>query len=184
MKKHTIRLCYCAVLCALIILSTILFRFTIPGTDVMVTLQVLFVLLCGQMLPVRYCLYTTCAYLLAGLIGLPVFSSINGPAVIVTPSFGYLLAFPFAAAVCSLVRQKWSQKKGSRYMASFCGLIVLYTVAMGYVFLLSQLYWKETLSAKALLTGYLFVFLPLDALKAAFAAWLGQRMHKLASQIR
>lgn len=184
MKRHTIRLCYCALLCALIILSTILFRFTIPGTDVMVTLQVFFVLLCGQMMPVRYCLYTTCAYLLAGLIGLPVFSSLNGPAVIATPSFGYLLAFPFAAVVCSLVRQRWNQKKGSRYVASFCGLMVLYAIAIGYVFLLSQIYLRETLSVKAVLISYLFLFLPLDAAKATFAAWLGQRMCKFTSQLR
>ena len=104
MRKHTMRLCYCSLLCALIILSTFLFRFVIPGTNVMVTLQVLFVLLCGQILPVRYCLYTTGAYLLAGLIGLPVFSAVSGPSVVLTPSFGYLLAFPACAAVCSLVR--------------------------------------------------------------------------------
>ena len=61
MNMHTMRLCHCALLCALIILSKPLFRFTIPGTDVMVTLQTLFVLLCGQLLPVCYCLYTTFA---------------------------------------------------------------------------------------------------------------------------
>jgi len=184
MKKHTVLLCYCALLCALIILSTLLFRFTIPGTDVMVTLQVFFVLLCGQVVPVRCCLYTTGAYLLAGLIGLPVFSSLNGPAVIVTPSFGYLLAFPFAAATCALLRQKWEKMQGSRYMASLCGLLVLYGIAIGYVFFLSQIYLKETLSVKAILTSYLFLFLPLDAIKAVCAAWLGQRMHKLTSQLR
>ena len=48
MKNHTLRLCYCALLCALIIISTLFFRFTIPGTDVMITLQVLFVLRCSR----------------------------------------------------------------------------------------------------------------------------------------
>lgn len=183
MNKHTLRLCHCALLCALIILSTLLFRFTIPGTDVMVTLQTLFVLLCGQLLPVRYCLYTTLAYLLAGLIGLPVFSSVCGPAVVVTPSFGYLLAFPMAAAVCSWVRQKWAAKKGSRYAASLCGIVVMYTIAMGYIWLLSKWYTDASLSPDAILTSYMLIFLPLDVLKGIFAAWLGKRMHKLSLRL-
>jgi len=183
MNKHTMRLCHCALLCALIILSTLLFRFTIPGTDVMVTLQTLFVLLCGQLLPVRYCLYTTFAYLLAGLIGLPVFSAVCGPAVVATPSFGYLLAFPVAASVCSIVRQKYAAKKGSRYAASLCGIVVMYLIAMGYVWLLSKWYMAASISPSAILTSYMLIFLPLDVLKGIFAAWLGQRMHKLSLRL-
>ncbi len=168
------RICYCALFCALIILSTLLFRFTIPGTDVMVTLQVFFVLLCGQLMPVRYCLYTTAVYLLAGLIGLPVFSAVNGPAVIVTPSFGYLLAFPAAACVCSHVRQR--TRKGSRYLASFSGVFVLYMIAGAYVALLSKVYLKNSLSVGSILISYVAIFLPLDLLKAFFAAWLGRHL--------
>jgi biotin transport system substrate-specific component len=176
MKNHTTRLCYCALLCALIIVSTLLFRFTIPGTDVMVTLQVLFVLLCGQLLPVRYCLYTTGAYLLAGLIGLPVFSAVNGPAVLATPSFGYLVAFPAAACVCSYVRQR--NKKGSRYMASFAGVLLMYGIAAVYILLLSKVLMQGSFSPKSILTGYVLVFLPLDLIKGVLAAWLGQRLSR------
>lgn len=183
MRKQTQLLCYCALLCALIILSTLLFRFTIPGTDVMITLQTLFVFLCGQLLPVRYCLYTILAYLLAGLIGLPVFSAVCGPAVMVTPSFGYLLAFPVAASVCSVVRQKYAKKRGSRYAASLSGIIVMYLIAMSYVWLLSKWYMDAAISPSAILTSYMLIFLPLDVLKGIFAAWLGQRMHKLSLRL-
>ncbi len=181
MRRHTLRLCYCSLLCALMILSTLLFRFVIPGTNVMVTLQVLFVLLCGQLLPVRYCLYTTGAYLLAGLIGLPVFSSVSGLAVVSTPSFGYLLGFPLCAAICSAVRQ--TGKKGSRWWASFAGIGVLYAVAIGYILLLSSLYVTEAVAASSLLTSYCLVFLPLDLLKGLAAAWLGKRLNKLSLQL-
>lgn len=184
MNKRTQLLCYCALLCALIILSTLLFRFTIPGTDVMITLQTLFVLLCGQILPPRYCLYTTGAYLLAGLVGLPVFSAVSGPAVITTPSFGYLLAFPAAATICSLVRLKYAAKKGGRYAASLCGIVVMYVIAIGYVWLLSHLYLNAALSPRALLSSYVLIFLPLDVTKGLLAAWLGKRMHKLSLHLR
>ncbi|MBE5815430.1 MAG: biotin transporter BioY [Clostridiales bacterium] len=176
MRGRTMRICYCALFCALIILSTLLFRFTIPGTDVMVTLQVFFVLLCGQLMPVRYCLYTTLCYLLAGLIGLPVFSAVNGPAVLATPSFGYLLAFPAAAGLCSLIRQH--TKKGSRYLASFSGVAVMYVIASAYVVLLSKVYLQNAFSLGSILISYVGVFLPLDIVKGICAAWLGERLNR------
>ena len=87
-SRHSARLlCYSALMCALIIVSTLWIRFPIPGTDVMFTTQVFFVLLCGQLLPPRYCLYTLLLYVGMGLAGVPVFSSICGPAVLSTPSF-------------------------------------------------------------------------------------------------
>ena len=39
-----------ALMCALIIVSTLWLKFTIPGTDVMFSSQVFFVLLCGLLL--------------------------------------------------------------------------------------------------------------------------------------
>ncbi|MEG0270133.1 MAG: hypothetical protein RR821_07750, partial [Clostridia bacterium] len=58
MNRQVKMLSYSALMCALIIVSTLWFKFGIPGTDVLVTTQVFFVLLCGQLLPTRYCLYT------------------------------------------------------------------------------------------------------------------------------
>lgn len=179
MRRHTPMICCCALFCALIIVSTLLFRFTIPGTDVMVTLQVFFVLLCGQMLTPKYCLYTTGAYLLAGLIGLPVFSAVNGPAVVATPSFGYLLAFPAAAAVCSFVRILTDRKKGSRYLASFCGIVVMYGIAVLYILLLSRVLMNTAFAAGQLVSSYLLIFLPLDLAKGWAAAWLSRHLKNL-----
>ena len=68
-----------ALMCALIIVSTLWLKFTIPGTDVMFSSQVFFVLLCGLLLPPRYCFYTLGAYLLLGLAGLPVFTPPSSP---------------------------------------------------------------------------------------------------------
>ena len=75
MNKQVRLLTLSALMCALIIVSTLWLKFTIPGTDVMVTSQVFFVLLCGLLLPPRYCFYTLGTYLLLGLAGLPVFSA-------------------------------------------------------------------------------------------------------------
>ena len=118
MTRQVRQLTLSALMCALIIVSTLWLKFTIPGTDVMFSSQVFFVLLCGLLLPPRYCFYTLGAYLLLGLAGLPVFTATVGPAVIATPSFGYLIAFPFEAAVTSAAAGRLVNQKGGRYI---CG---------------------------------------------------------------
>ena len=125
-----------ALMCALIIVSTLWLKFTIPGTDVMFSSQVFFVLLCGLLLPPRYCFYTLGAYLLLGLAGLPVFTATVGPAVIATPSFGYLIAFPFEAAVTSAAAGRLVNQKGGRYISVLIGVAVSYVIALPYVALL------------------------------------------------
>ena len=67
MTKQVRLLTLSALMCALIIISTLWLKFTIPGTDVMFSSQVFFVLLCGLLLPPRYCFYTLGAYLMLGL---------------------------------------------------------------------------------------------------------------------
>ena len=119
-----------ALMCALIIVSTLWLKFTIPGTDVMFSSQVFFVLLCGLLLPPRYCFYTLGAYLLLGLAGLPVFTATVGPAVIATPSFGYLIAFPFEAAVTSAAAGRLVNQKGGRYISVLIGVAVSYVIAL------------------------------------------------------
>lgn len=178
MRNRTIRLCYCALMCALIILSTQLFRFTIPGTDVMITLQVFFVLLCGQLLPPRYCLYILGLYLIAGIVGLPVFSALNGPAVFSTPSAGYLIGFTPAACICSLIRRK---ANGKRYFASLIGLVILYFIALLYLVILSQVFTAVSIGMTTLVTQYCLLFLPLDIVKAIAAAWMGHRLSRISS---
>ena len=96
---------YSALMCALLIVSTLWFKFNIPGTGVLFTTQVLFVLLCGQILPPAACLAAIGAYLALGLLGVPVFSATQGLAVMATPSFGYLLGFPVAAVLPAAVRR-------------------------------------------------------------------------------
>ena len=165
-------------MCALIIVSTLWLKFTIPGTDVMFSSQVFFVLLCGLLLPPRYCFYTLGAYLLLGLAGLPVFTATVGPAVIATPSFGYLIAFPFEAAVTSAAAGRLVNQKGGRYISVLIGVAVSYVIALPYVALLKGVYLNAPVSLGVLLSAYCFAFLPLDIVKALLAAALAGRLEK------
>lgn len=167
-----------ALMCALIIVSTLWLKFTIPGTDVMFSSQVFFVLLCGLLLPPRYCFYTLGAYLLLGLAGLPVFTATVGLAVIATPSFGYLIAFPFEAAVTSAAAGRLVNQKGGRYISVLIGVAVSYVIALPYVALLKGVYLNAPVSLGVLLSAYCFAFLPLDIVKALLAAALAGRLEK------
>lgn len=176
MKQKTLLLTRAALLCAIIVVSTLWLKFSIPGTDVLVTTQVFFVLLCGFLLPPQYCLLCLGTYLLLGLIGLPVFSATVGPAVLSTPSFGYLLGFPFAAAGVSWLQKKWSARRLGHLWASFCGVIIYYVIALPYIAVLKAAYLQTPISINVLLSAYFLAFLPLDVAKAILAALLGKRM--------
>lgn len=74
----------------------------LPGTPVPFTFQVVAVLLAGYLLGPRGGAASQAAYLAAGVAGLPVFAAGGGPAYLLGPTAGYLLAFPAAAALVGL----------------------------------------------------------------------------------
>jgi biotin transport system substrate-specific component len=73
----------------------------LPGTPVPFTLQVPAVLLVGGLLGPAMGAASLALYLAMGLAGLPVFAALGplGPARLLGPTGGYLLAYPVAAAV-------------------------------------------------------------------------------------
>lgn len=76
----------------------------VPGSQVPVTLQTLFVSLAGVLLGPRLGAAAMATYVLTGFLGAPVFATgFGGPGVLLGPTGGYLLAFPAAAAVTGLL---------------------------------------------------------------------------------
>lgn len=161
--------CLSALLCTLLIVSTLLLRFTIPGTTVLVTTQLFFVLLYGLLFPAKLALSAIGVYILLGLVGLPVFSGISGPAVLFTPSFGYLLGFLAAAYSCALVKRH--TQKG--WLAAGAGLLACYLIALPCIALVVP---SQTFSA--FLAAYCLPFLPLDVMKAVLALIVARRLEK------
>lgn len=99
----------------------------IPGTPVPFTLQPLAVVLAGLWLGPVAGATSMVLYLLAGAVGLPVFSPIGAPGVLrlIGPTGGYLLATPAAAAIAGLVARRFPAFAG-RLLASFLGIAMLY----------------------------------------------------------
>ena len=138
----------------------------LPFTPVPITMQTFAVLLTGLLLGSRLGLLALLTYLAEGLSGLPVFSAGRaGPAMLVGPTAGYLLAFPLAAfAVGWLAERGWDRRPLTTALAMVLGNLVIYIGGVG---------WLATLLGpeRAVMAG-LLPFLPGDLLKLLLATAL------------
>jgi biotin transport system substrate-specific component len=138
------------------------------------------VLLLGLLLSPRLAATTLTAYLAEGALGLPVFapSSLGsgGPAHLLGPTGGYLLAYPLAAALISFF---WRRTKRGFATAAF-------SAAAGSLLILgSGALWLAAFthgSAQSVLTLAVIPFLPGDALKIVAAAALAAGYLRLRRQ--
>jgi biotin transport system substrate-specific component len=175
MKLKTKELIICALMCALTAVSAFI-RFPIPGTDVVFSMQVLVVLLCGSVAGPVVGALSQALYVLLGLAGLPIFTTGGGLSCALNPSFGYLLGFIPAALVVGLISRGGRESILRSVLASLAGVLVIYAVALPYIYLLKTLYLGAEMPLTMLLSAYFIAFLPIDALKAVIAAVCGNRI--------
>lgn len=145
--------------------------FPYPLSPVPVTLQVLGVLLAGVFLGPVWGTFAVVLYVVAGMLGAPVFSmGTAGVGVLASERGGYILAFPVAAAVIGLVTHGGveavdiSDRHTARLVvAMLAGIAIIYLGGvLGVMFVLSLGPWE------AVVAGAL-VFLPAEAVKVAAA---------------
>ena len=150
--------------------------FPLPFTQVPFTFQPMVVLLGGLVLGSRLGCASQVLYLMAGLIGLPVFAASAtlppGPLRLLGPTGGYLMAYPLAAFVTGYLAERGFDK---RYLTSVAamvaGLFVVYAIGLLWLAFLAR-----TVSGSAaigfsaaLMTGAVPFLLP-DLIKIAAAA--------------
>ena len=148
-------------------------------TPVPLTLQPFAVLLLGLLLSPRLAGTTLAVYLAEGALGLPVFTPgsalTGGLAHLLGPTGGYLMAYPVAATLISML---W--RRGGRGFS----LALASAAAGNLLILMSGALWIAALThtpARTVLTLAVMPFLPGDALKVAAAAALAsgfQRMRR------
>ena len=135
----------------------------LPWTPVPATLQVAAVLFAGAAFGARRGALSQLLYLAMGLCGLPVFAGWGalGPASVLSPSFGYLLAFPLAAFLAG----HWRSSRGL-WLGCLSGLGAIYL--LGGLWLAGwTLATGLSVSSAWLLWAGVLVFLPLDLAKVA-----------------
>jgi biotin transport system substrate-specific component len=150
-------------------------------TPVPVTLQTFAVLLLGLLLSPASAFAALVLYLLEGAAGLPVFSP-HGPGgllQILGPTGGYLLSYPFAAALTSLIARRIGRASFSSYTfsAAVGSLLILALGASWFAVVAHQ-------SVGTALTMTVWLFLPGDALKLCASAGTALGYIRLRSRFR
>lgn len=142
--------------------------FHAPWTTVPYTLQTGSVLLVGTALGGRRGALSMALYVLAGAIGLPVFSAgASGLAELFGFTGGYLFAFILSGALVGwLAERRWDRSPLGMLGLMAIGTLIIYAIGVPVLMLVLHLdAWTAIYSGAV-------VFLPWDALKAAVAAGL------------
>ena len=154
-------------------------KIPIPPYPVPMTLQTAFIFLAGLLLPVRAAFLSQAAYLLLGLIGIPIFTGGGGISYVMNPTFGYLLSFLFCAPMIRLLAEKTLyQNKRLLFALGAIGVIsavqicgVAYMAVISSVFLSTHMPFEK-------IVYIVLIFLPLDLLKLTFCVFLSAQIKK------
>ena len=151
-------------------------------TPVPLTLQNFAVLALGLMLPPRLAFDTLLAYLVEGAVGLPVFAPTpvfaGGLAHLLGPTGGYLLVYPLAVALISVLWRSSSRGFVAAALSAAVGdLVILLSGAL----LLSV--FSHAAPGPVFALGF-YPFLPGDALKIVAAAALAVGLQRLRRRNR
>lgn len=138
----------------------------IPLGFTAITLQVLFTCLAGLLLGPKWGAISQTAYVVLGLIGLPVFTQGGGPGYLLQPTMGFLLGLILMAWVVGMLTcQDHSPLRVT--LACIAGTACMYVVALPYMYAVLNLYLGLDRSLWEVVWGGMILFLPGDAVKIA-----------------
>lgn len=140
------------------------------------SLQTLVVMLAGLLLSPRSAAFSMAAYVLMGLIGLPVFTTGGGPSYVFQPSFGYLLGFILAAPIISSIVHK-NDSVPFLIFATTVGTLIISVLGIAYFAIINVAFLSQTLSFQQLM-GMFTITLPLDIVKMIMAIMLAVPMRR------
>jgi biotin transport system substrate-specific component len=136
----------------------------VPWSPVPITGQTWAVLLSGAVLGARRAFMAQALYLMEGAAGLPVFAGFSaGAHVLAGPTAGYLIAFPFAAAVTGFLAERgWDRRFLTMVAAMLLGSTVIFALGLANL--------SRFVPGEALLSAGLLPFIPGDIVKSSLAA--------------
>jgi len=139
-------------------------EFRVPWSPVPITGQTFAVLLAGAVLGARRAFLAQLLYLAEGASGVPVFAGgAFGLVKFAGPTGGYLLAFPFAAAVTgALAERGWDRHFVTMLASMLLGSVVIFASGLAVL--------SRFVPAEQLLAAGLWPFLPGDLIKSSLAA--------------
>jgi len=168
----TSRIVKIALFTALIIVGTYI-KIETPAMSF--TLQFLFVILAGLVLGKKDGIVCVSAYILIGLLGIPVFARGGGLAYVVQPSFGYIMAFLPTVFIAGCFSKS---KKGAQFGGLLVALIVEYLIGAVYYWLVSKLYLGDDIGMRQIMTYCVLLILPADLISCFIAVAVAGRLNK------
>lgn len=158
-KSLIITLTLSALFCTLICIGSFI---KIPMPNMMpMTLQTLFVLLTGLILPVKASALTSITYMLLGLIGLPIFSGGGGLGYVLMPNFGFIIGFVISTAIMSIISQMLKKRTfWTCFATALLGVIIIYIIGILYFVFITNIYNKNDYSAIWFIQTVFLPFLP------------------------
>lgn len=167
----------CALFTALIAVGAFL---RIPTPLIPITTQTMFVLMAGMLLGGQAGFASVCAYLILGLVGLPIFAAGGGLTYVFQPTFGYLIGFALGALVTGQLAGSALRPSYPRLIcASLAGLAVIYVCGLLYWWALSTFYLGTGVALRVLLMNGFLLTLPSDLLTGALAIFLCRRIRPI-----
>jgi len=136
----------------------------IPIGPVPIVLQNLFIFLAGLLLGPGWGTASVGVYLLAGILGLPVFAGgVGGIGRFAGPTGGYLMGFLPAVCVIGFISNVSKTNVVRDLLAMICGSLIIYACGVSWLNILTGMTLGKTLAVG------MYPFLPGDALKMAVA---------------
>ena len=146
----------------------------LPFTPVPLTLQNFGVLVVGLLLGSRRGFAALALYLAEGASGLPVFNPAGpgGIAQLFGPTGGYLMSYPFVAALAGFIQERGRSTFARAAAAGLAAEVLLFTVGLTWLAI-----WTHSL-AQAFRFG-LYWFLSAEVIKILFAAAFAARFRRM-----
>ncbi len=175
-RKHLIvTLTLSALFCTLICVGAFI---KIPMPNMMpITIQTLFVLLAGLILPVKISFLSTVTYVVLGLIGLPVFSGGGGLGYILMPNFGFIIGFVVTAIIMSFLTHKLKKRT---FLTLFCisllGMTLIYVIGILYFAIITNGYNKNDYSPSWFIQTVVLPFLPKEFFSIIMSSYIALKV--------
>lgn len=141
------------------------------------TLQTLFTTMAALLLGSRWGTFACAAYMILGLVGLPIFTGGGGPQYIFKPTFGCIVGFAVGAFVAGTIVQKAKTRGFALYfLAGLADVAVVYIIGMAWFWAVKAFYMNDPIGMWTLFVTCFVPTIGVDVFKVFVAALLAARL--------
>lgn len=168
----------CALFTALMIAGAYI---SIPFPLVPLTFQTVFATLAGLLLGWKKGMLATTAYMILGLIGVPVFTSGGGFSYVLKPSFGFVVGFIAASGVGGMFFGR-SKKLWQMNLLSLGACAANYIIGGVFIYFWLILNGSENIATS--MVNWVFIFIPKDVVLVMLAAIIAWKVKPVIGRMR